>query len=43
VSLASRADLDKEISYLQQMCEPGLKQMLDRIEQPTPISEGEGN
>lgn len=43
VQPASRADLDKEISYLQPICELRLKQMLDRIEQPMPISEGEGS
>lgn len=35
ITPATRADLDKEISYLQQMREVGLKQMLDRINQPT--------
>ena len=41
VTPASRADLEKEISYLQQMREVGLKQMLDRIGQPMLAPEGE--
>jgi hypothetical protein len=41
VTPASRTDLDKEINYLQQMREVGLKQMLDRIDQPMLAPEGE--
>jgi hypothetical protein len=37
IKLATRADLEEEVTYLQRMRDIGLKQMLDSINESVPI------